>query len=383
MLQYFEVKGICKIEFHPPVLKTDIDSLNKLFSKNYYMYKIVFGLIYNIPSTLTLLLYDEIIEKKKAVSLVTHKSKLNRYLHRLGFSSSFVSQFNMEVIRLKKEVAFNKELERLFVLRTDKLEYLLNEIYRHYGYNFHLYKRDMIQRRLDVFMVKHNLIELDSTIALILLSKLAFKAFFLDVSINITEFFRNPQSFLIFESLLQNQYKHKKRLKIWTAGCSNGKETYSFAMILKRMNLLEKSLIYATDFNNIILEDAKAGIYSNQSYEKALQNTKEVNFEHYMKNYIVKNDNFIRINEEIMKNVLFLEHNLAIDSSFNEFDIIICKNVLIYFDHNLQKKVFSLFYDSLRFGGYLFLGESETIHFTFKDKFVEYDKKNKIYKKVA
>jgi len=146
---------------------------------------------------------------------------------------------------------------------------------------------------------------------------------------------------------------------------------------------LKKSLIYATDFNSAILQEAQNGYYSLESYKLAKKN-----FEILAKNdnldlYIKKNNNFIRINQEIQEKVLFFQHNLVLDSSFNEFDIIICKNVIIYFKYDLQKKVFKLMYDSLRFGGHLVLGESETIHLSFVGRFERYRDDCKIFKKVA
>ena len=385
MLHYFEVKKSCQIEFYPPIVQEDVENLDKIFDQGYYDYKVTFGQIYTIPSSLTLLLYDQIVKKNKKITLSTHKSKLNKYFHRLGFHSSFISQIQKEITKLKSAKSYVSELEKLDSLydNKEKIIYLLNEIEKRFNYNFNLYKKDMIKRRLTIFMIKHDIKCMNDAVTLILLSKVGFRAFFLELSINVTEFFRNPDSYKVLERLLQHEYKNTKRLKIWSAGCSNGKEAYSIAMVLDNYQKLQKSLIYATDFNKIILEDAKAGLYSNDAYEVACKNAKKGGFEHYIDNYIVKNDYFIQINEELMKNLLFLEHNLTKDSSFNEFNIIMCKNVLIYFDDNLQKKVFALLYDSLRFGGYLFLGESEIVHSSFKEKFVEYDIKNKIYKKVA
>ena len=147
--------------------------------------------------------------------------------------------------------------------------------------------------------------------------------------------------------------------------------------------MLNKSLIYATDFNSVIIEEAKNGIYSNKSYIVAQENFSKIGIKYNLADSVSENDSYVIINEEIKKKILFFQHNLVEDSSFNEFDIIICKNVVIYFDNHLQKKVFQLFYDSLKFGGHLVLGESEYIHPLFVEKFEQDNLDSKIFKKVA
>jgi len=263
------------------------------------------------------------------------------------------------------------------------IEYLLEMIFKKYDYDFRLYHRDMVSRRLKVFMIKHEIKNIKDTVAIILFNKSAFKAFFLDVSINVTELFRKPKSFKQMTEFLNKNYKNTHSIKIWSAGCSSGKEPYSMAILLDKLNLLEKSIIYATDFNSVVLQEAENAIYSNESYLTAKKNFSEIFFESSLDDYLLKNNNFITIDEKIKEKVLFFQHNLVLDSSFNEFDIIICKNVIIYFNYKLQQKVFKLFYDSLKFGGYLVLGESEQIHSLFIDKFEKCSEDCKIFKKVA
>ena len=385
MLYFFERKGICEIELHNSVTQDDREHLELLLDKNYVAFKITFALLYTVPREVTLLLYRALKEQRKDITLITYRSKLNRYFHRLGFQSSFISQLGYELTNMKQEKLYSYEIQLLTSYKSDEelLRYLFSEIEKRYGYNFTHYKEDMLHRRFSLFKIKHSIKNSNDAVALILLRRVAFLSFFLDLSINVTEFFRNPYSYRELSSLLEAKYRYTKRLKIWSAGCSSGKEAYSIAMILDSINMLQKTLIYATDFNKFVLEDAKAALYSLAAYKRAIENAKKIGFENYIKNYIVKNDSFMYVKQHIVKNLLFLDHNLTKDSSFNEFDIIMCRNVLIYFEDNLQKKVFSLLYESLRFGGYLFLGESEILHSDFREKFVEYDLKYKIYKKVA
>ena len=261
--------------------------------------------------------------------------------------------------------------------------YLLEHVHARYGYDFKLYNRGMLNRRLDVFMIKHDIHNIKDCVGLILFNKNAFKGFFLEVSINVTELFRETESLNHSITFLKKNYIHAHSLKIWSAGCSSGEEVYSVAILLKIIGLLKKTTIYATDFNKVILQEAKNALYSNESYTLANDNFAKIELDGDLDNYFVKYDNFMAISDEIKEKVLFFNHNLAVDSSFNEFDIVMCRNVIIYFDEELQKRVFQLFYDSLRFGGHLILGESERIHFIFETKFQKIDNNNNIYKKVA
>ena len=251
----------------------------------------------------------------------------------------------------------------------DLISYLLEMIYDKYCYDFRLYHRKMLKRRFDIFATKHGVKNVKNAVGLILFDVNAFKAFFLDVSINVTEFFRKPKSFNQISLILNTRYKHAQHLKVWSAGCSSGEEVYSLAILLDNLNFLEKSIIYATDFNSVVLQEAKNGIFSKDSYIQAEENLIKVDLNIDLNQYFTKNDNFSCINEKIKKKTLFFQHNLATDSSFNEFDIIICNNVIIYFDYQLQIKVFKLFYDSLKFGGYLVLGKSEMLVQELADKF--------------
>ena len=263
------------------------------------------------------------------------------------------------------------------------LEYLLQEIYKKYNYDFRLYHREMMQRRLDIFMLKYGFKEAINAVVAILFHRSAFKAFFLEVSINVTQLFRNPHLFKIVAKEFADKYNNHSSIKIWSAGCSSGEEISSIAILLDILGLLEKSILYATDFNSVILEEAKNGIYSYDSYLLAKKNFKEVGLEANLDDYINVHKNYVLLKEKIKEKILYFQHNLIEDSSFNEFDVIICKNVIIYFEEHLQERVFALFYDSLKFGGYLVLGHSEMLSVDFRDKFLQIDASCKIFKKVA
>lgn len=262
------------------------------------------------------------------------------------------------------------------------IEYLLYTIYEKYYQDFRFYHRDTISRRLNIFMIQHDLKDIKDAIGIILFNAIAFKGFFLQLSINVTEFFRYTSSLESLLECIHSSYKNTHHIKIWSAGCSSGEEIYSLAMLLDENHFLDKSILYATDFNHIVLEEAKNGVFPLKSLKETQANIIKSNLSIKLENYIIKNDMYFLVNEKIKKKIHFFHHNLATDSSFNEFDIIICTNVIIYFDENLQKKVFQLFYDSLKFGAYLVLGENEALINEFQDKFMKSSVNSNIFKKV-
>ncbi|MDB2562547.1 hypothetical protein N9X61_02970 [Sulfurimonas sp.] len=263
------------------------------------------------------------------------------------------------------------------------VEYFLEKVYQVRAYDFRLYSLDMMKRRIDIFMLKHEMKSIKDAIAIILFKESAFKSFFLEVSINVTELFRKVESFILLSNLLESQYNKSRNIKIWSAGCSSGEEAYSVAILLENLNLLDRSVVYATDFNDVVLQEAENGFYANKYLKQAITNYERLGFKNNLDQYFTKNNNYISVNENIRKKVLFFQHNLVLDSSFNEFDIIICKNVLIYFNSELQNLVFGLFYDSLKFGGHLVLGESEMLCIEFLDKFERCSNDCKIFRKIA
>jgi len=169
-------------------------------------------------------------------------------------------------------------------------------------------------------------------------------------------------------------------IRVWSAGCSRGDEAYSLAITLDEMGLLDKSIIYATDFNPRVLNEAKNALFSLDEFNEFKTNYQNSGGKLKFERYFTITDDFIQIKEKIRKKVLFFQHNLVTDGSINEFQFICCRNVLIYFDKILQKNVLKNIDTSLSKGGYLILGESETLPSKY-----EYSKigihKNKMYQK--
>ncbi len=263
------------------------------------------------------------------------------------------------------------------------IKFLFDEIHHRYEYDFRLYNRESVKRRVEAFMIKHRVRDIKTFVVLVLFNKAAFKSLFLDLSINVTEFFRKVEASTRMIEVIKKEHKNCYNIKVWSAGCSSGEEVYSTAIILSELGLLHKSTLYATDFNPVVIQEAKNGIFSLGRFEESKKNYRELNLQKPLESYFKINKKFVKIKDEIKKNILFFVHNLEKDSVFNEFDMIECKNVMIYFDEELKQHIFEMFYDSLKFGGHLFLGPSEVLPANFNDRFEQCDECCKIYKKVA
>jgi len=153
-------------------------------------------------------------------------------------------------------------------------------------------------------------------------------------------------------------------IRIWVAGCSSGEEAYSIAILLKEANLLHKTLIYATDINPAVLEQARQGIFNLKNMKRYSENYIQTGGTGEFSSYYTAHYHHAKLNKELAKRIIFSQHNLVSDGSFNEFQLITCRNVLIYFNAPLQNKVFDLFDSSLARLGYLALGTKETLLFS-------------------
>jgi chemotaxis protein methyltransferase CheR len=203
-----------------------------------------------------------------------------------------------------------------------------------------------------------------------------------DFSINVTEMFRDPSFYHSFREKVIPMLKEYPSVRIWHAGCSTGEEVYSMAILLHEEGLHEKAKIYATDINESVLETAKQGTFPlkrMQLYTRNYLNSGGTrSFSEY---YTIKDEDAI-FHPFLSKNIVFALHNLAVDHSFNEFHVIICRNVMIYFNSFLQNRVHDLFYNSLILSGVLGLGKKESITLTsYKSYYEEIDSNEKLYRK--
>ena len=259
---------------------------------------------------------------------------------------------------------------------------LLEAVFQKYGYDFRQYSQAHVRRRITNRMAMSGLADVSQMQTKILNDKLFAAHFLQDLSITVTEMFRDPR---FYKSLRENVIPILKTypfIKIWHAGCSTGEEAYSMAIIMQEEGLYERTTIYATDFNQQALNQAKEGIFSYAMIKEYTANYQLSGGLESFSNYYVSNYDNVIMNQSLKKNIVWANHNLVTDSVFAEVHLVLCRNVLIYFDANLQNKVQKIFYNSLINGGVLCLGSKESIRFTdLYDQYSELDKKHRIFKK--
>jgi chemotaxis protein methyltransferase CheR len=214
----------------------------------------------------------------------------------------------------------------------------------------------------------------------ILHNQQAFEALLFDISVTVTEMFRDPWFYLGLREKVIPFLKTYPYVNIWHAGCATGEEVYSMAIVLQEEGLYDRARIYATDFNYEALAKAKARIYSQTNIKEYSDNYYKAGGKRSLADYYVAQYQSITFDEDLQKNITFASHNLVTDNVFAEAHLIICRNVLIYFDRHLQSRVLSLFRDSLCYNGFLCLGSKETIHFSnIRNDFDEFASEEKIY----
>ncbi len=263
-----------------------------------------------------------------------------------------------------------------------EIELILEAIFQQYGYDFRNYSKAHVKRRLLSRLSTSGLKSISEMQHKVLHEPGFFDQLLRDLSINVTEMFRDPSFYLAIRKEIIPILKTYPFIKVWHAGCSTGEEVYSFAILLKEEGLYNRVQIYATDFNTNVLEIAKKGIYPINRIKEFTANYQQAGGRQSFSDYYMADYNSVIFDQSLKKNIVFAEHNLVTDSVFAEVNIIICRNVLIYFNRDLQDTVFNLFSDSLINGGFLCLGSKETIQFSSKAGLYEtVNFQEKLYKK--
>lgn len=241
------------------------------------------------------------------------------------------------------------------------IDVIIKILRERYGYDFSGYAKSSFIRRLQYHQKEKGLPSLEDIIPFLLKDSHAFDDLLSDISITVTEFFRDPHFYKAFADLVVPKLKTYPYIKLWHAGCATGEEIYSMAILLHENGFLDKSLIYGTDFNKSALDIAKSGVYPenkvslyNNNYIKAMGRDS-------LQEYFTKKYQFLKVKKFLQEKVVLSHHNLSTDSSFGEVEVIVCRNVLIYFDDNLRDKVIKLFLQSLSPQGFLVLGDRESL----------------------
>jgi chemotaxis protein methyltransferase CheR len=271
---------------------------------------------------------------------------------------------------------YDPELERI------EIELLLEGIYRNYGFDFRSYAYASIRRRLWKRTEAEGLSTISALQARVLHEPQLMEKLLLDLSINVTAMFRDPSFYVAFREHVVPLLRTYPFIRIWHAGCATGEEVYSMAILLQEEGLYERARIYATDINEVVLQRAKEGIFPLERMQEYTENYIAAGGRRAFSDYYLAKYDAALFDAALTKNVVFSLHNLVTDHSFAEFNVILCRNVLIYFDKNLQAKVHSLFYSSLATFGILCLGSKESMRFSpYEEKYEQLNGREKIFRK--
>lgn len=264
-----------------------------------------------------------------------------------------------------------------------EIELLVEAVYRRYGYDFRNYARATLRRRVLYMVQAERLSSVSALQERVLRDAAALERLTWHIAVNATSMFRDPGCFAALRRTLVPVLAALPFFRVWHAGCATGEEVYSLAILLTEEGLYDRARIYATDMSAAAVERARAGIYPlslmKEFTENYLRAGGTMPFSSY---YAARYDSAI-FRRELQRNVLFAQHNLVVDRSFNEFQVILCRNVLIYFDAALQGRVHGLLRDSLASDGFLVLGRAEALPAGVRDGYAEVDGRERIFRRVA
>jgi chemotaxis protein methyltransferase CheR len=269
-------------------------------------------------------------------------------------------------------------------LEQIEISLLLEAIYRRYGFDFRQYAPASLKRRVWRRVDGEELSTVAGLIEKVLHDPAVMERLLLDLSINVTAMFRDPEFFLALREVVVPQLRTYPFTRVWNAGCSTGEETYSLAILLEEEGLYERSRLYATDINAAVVDRARTGVFPLEKMQDYTQNYIRAGGRRAFSEYYLAGYDGAQFRRSLLENVVFAQHNLVQDSAFNEFNVIVCRNVMIYFDKSLQDHVHRLFYESLAMFGVLALGQKEAITFSpFADRYEELAPGQRVYRKVA
>lgn len=264
-----------------------------------------------------------------------------------------------------------------------QLDELINEVFEHYGFDFSGYSRASFKRRVDRLINLDGFQHFQAFLHRIATDSTYFRRVVEEITVNVTEMFRDPHFYKFLRQEVIPDLATKPFIRIWHAGCSTGEEVFSMAILLEEAGLLHKSILYATDLSSQVLENAKQGVFPLRAMKQYSENYIAASGKQDFSNYYIANYNHAKFNENLSKKMVFSLHNLVSDRSFNEFDLILCRNVMIYFDKDLQERALTLFDESLAPLGYLALGTKESIKFSSLQNRYRQLEKEKIWRKIT
>jgi len=259
----------------------------------------------------------------------------------------------------------------------------LEALRQRHGYDFRHYARASMRRRLSAFARSLGYSSLSGLIPRVLHEDDFLPLILASLSVPVTSMFRDPEVFLTLRRKVLPVLESYPRIAIWQAGCATGEEAYSLAILLKEEGLLAKTQIFATDINDSALAKAEEGIYSAETVsESCTSSYHAAGGTGSLEDHLHVAYGFAKFNDDLRSRIVFAHHNLVADGIFCEVHMVVCRNVLIYFDRVLQKQVLSLFSDALVRGGFLCLGTRESLNRTDSaDSFRPVDENSRIFRK--
>lgn len=264
-----------------------------------------------------------------------------------------------------------------------ELKLLLEGIYQRYQHDFRDYSLGSMLRRVQSAMEHFGCATVSQLQDRILHEPAVFAQSLQYLTVQVSEMFRDPAYFLVLRTQVLPVLRTYPSIKIWVAGCSSGEEVWSLAILLHEEGMLERSLIYATDINTDALKAAQAGIYPVDRARLFNRNYVLAGGCHDLSDYYTSDEHYVRFDPALRKQIVFADHSLATDSVFSEVHLVSCRNVLIYFNRELQDRAIGLFVEALVHRGFLGLGSKETIRFTaHADRFVEFHADEKVYQRI-
>jgi chemotaxis protein methyltransferase CheR len=268
-------------------------------------------------------------------------------------------------------------------LEKIELDCLLEAVFRRYGFDFREYAPASLRRRVKRRLQLEGLETISALQERLLRDCDVMQQLLLDLSINVTAMFRDPSFYATLRGKVVPLLKTYPFTRIWVAGCSTGEEVYSLAILLDEEGLYERARIYATDINEEVVDRARQGVFPLGKMQDYTRNYIAAGGKRAFADYYTSAYDGAAFDRSLLRNVVFAQHNLAMDRGFNEFHMIVCRNVMIYFERSLQERVLELFDESLTRLGILALGAKESLRMSERAaKYEELDAVERIYRKV-
>lgn len=263
-----------------------------------------------------------------------------------------------------------------------EIELMLEALNRHYGYDFRGYARSSLTRRVRKILAHHDLASVSALQERLLRSSEAMNDFIELVGVHTTAMFRDPDFYRALRSEVVPLLRTYPFVRIWHAGCATGEEVYSLAILLQEEGIYERCRLYATDLSDTVLDKAKRGIFALSAMREYTAAYQHAGGRQDFSSYYVADQKNAILRHTLRKNIIFAQHNLTVDGVFNEFQLVLCRNVGIYFNESLREKMHDLIYRSLAPFGVVGLGKKESLRFTtFAEQYQEFPSEVRLYRR--